>query len=68
MTKAENPSQVAVWLFIAATFAFASSSMFGLEGLWQWHLTALGFLLIVAGGVRLGVELRGRRPMAPPEE
>ena len=68
MTKPENPSQVAVWLFIAATFAFTSSSLFGLEGLWRWNLTALGFLLIIAGGVRLGVELRGRRPTAPPEE
>ncbi|KQR26029.1 hypothetical protein [Microbacterium sp. Leaf151] len=68
MTKPENPSQVAVWLFIAATFAFASSSVFGLEGLWRWNLAALGFLLVIVGGVRLGVEMRGRRPTAPPQE
>ncbi|MCJ1709198.1 hypothetical protein [Microbacterium sp. VKM Ac-2923] len=68
MMKTENPSQVAVWLFIAATFAFASSSLFGLEGLWRWNLGALGFLLVIVGGARLGVEMRGRRPNAPPKE
>lgn len=68
MTTPKNPSQVAVWLFLAATFAFASSSLFGLEGLWRWNLAALGFLLIIVGGARLSVEMRGHRRTAPPEE
>lgn len=68
MRRDEAPPQIAVWVFIGATFALSSSVLFGLEGLWRWNLTVLGFVLIVVGMVRLAVEIRGRGGTAAPED
>ncbi|MDQ1135298.1 hypothetical protein QE410_000097 [Microbacterium sp. SORGH_AS 1204] len=68
MARHEAPPQIAVWLLIGATFALSSSVLFGLDGLWRWNLTVLGFLLIVVGMVRLTVEIRGRGGAAAPDD
>lgn len=56
------PAQIAVWLFISATFAFAATSLYDDAPMWlRTAFTILGFVLVIAGGVRLGQELVERR-------
>ncbi|CAN3701950.1 hypothetical protein MMX123_01950 [Microbacterium sp. MM2322] len=65
--KKDTPPQVAGWLFLAAILAFASSSLFDGQGLWRWNVVVLGFVFILVGCVRLGVEVGARRRRKPPE-
>ena len=72
MNPAKAPSQVAVWFFVGATFAFSSTSLFfgAPELLWvRITMMVIGFVLVVAGGVRLGQELSApqRHRAGPPE-
>lgn len=46
-----------MWLCTAAIIAFVATALLDLGGVWRWNVVALGLLLVIAGGVRLGVEL-----------
>lgn len=65
---AEPPQQVAVWYFIAATFIFALPGlMFPDAAAWvRILLFVAGLLVIAAGGIQLGKEIRERRNPPPP--
>jgi hypothetical protein len=72
MTMADSrptPSpQYAVWFFVAATFVFAMPVIVFRDSVELWmtivSLTG-GMLLVVAGGVQLGRELRARKVDPP---
>ena len=49
-----------MWLCTAAVIAFLATALFDLEGLWRWNIIVLGLALVIAGGVRLGIELMRR--------
>jgi hypothetical protein len=62
--------QYAVWFFVAATFVFAMPVIVfhGTAETWVTIVSLTGgSLLVVAGGVQLGRELR-RREVDPPSE
>lgn len=61
-TSRSEPQQIAVWLFVGATFLFAWPALFQTDpSLWvRIVFLAAGFLAIVAGGIQLGRELRQR--------
>lgn len=65
---AKTPPQIAVWYFVAATFVFASSTIwFPDAGLWgRLVIMALGMLLVVLGGIRLGREITAHRSATTP--
>ncbi|MCW2164587.1 hypothetical protein B0I12_001722 [Microbacterium hydrothermale] len=52
---------LSMWLCTGAVVAFAAIALFDLDGLEGGGVAALGLALVVAGGVRLGVELVGAR-------
>jgi CHASE2 domain-containing sensor protein len=59
----KTPPQIAVWLFLAATFVFASTSVF-LTGAGTWlRITTLvvGLVLVILGGIQLGREISARK-------
>ncbi|MDU0368502.1 hypothetical protein RWH45_14900 [Microbacterium sp. KSW4-17] len=57
---------LSMWLCTAAVIAFAAVALFDTDGLWRWNIMALGLALVIAGGVRLGVELlRAHAPEGP---
>ncbi|MET0297220.1 MAG: hypothetical protein ABW024_07450 [Microbacterium sp.] len=72
MTSQESPTpQIAIWYFVGATFVFAAPVIFFPDaGVWLRIATlALGFALIVVGGIQLGREITQRREnkaAAPP--
>lgn len=55
--------QIAVWFFVAATFVFASTSLFFPDADAWLRITTLviGLVLVVRGGVQLGREISGRK-------
>jgi len=61
--SSRNAPQIAVWYFIAATFVFASTSLFFPDAdLWVRIVTiVVGLLLVIVGGFQLGRELKGGR-------
>jgi len=65
MEKAKPQQQVAVWYFIGATFAFASTTLFfpDPEPWLRIATLIIGFALVVAGAFQLGRELK--RPTPP---
>lgn len=63
--KKDTPPQIAGWLFLAAILA--SASLLDGARLWRWNVVVLGFVLILIGCVRLGVEVGARRRRKPPE-
>lgn len=63
-TKA--PTRLAVWLAVGAAIAFVAASLFDLEGVWEWTVVALGTVLAIGAGIRLGVELVQRHRPRPP--
>ncbi|MDR5699209.1 hypothetical protein [Agromyces aerolatus] len=66
-TNTDAPAQIAVWLFVSATFAFAATSLYPEAPMWlRTAFTILGFVLVILGGVRLGRELGARRRPAAP--
>lgn len=62
--------QIAVWYFVGATFIFAAPVLYFPDAeLWiRIASFALGFLVMIAGGVRLAREITQRRDSrnAPP--
>ena len=69
-TQAKAPQQIAVWYFVAATFVFASTTLWfrGAE-LWMTiAIFAVGMVLVVLGGLRLGVEWKAWRAAKRPPE
>jgi hypothetical protein len=62
-SNADQPQQIAVWYFVAATFVFAAPTLFFDSGEpWLRILTVIvGFALVIAGGVQLGREMKSRR-------
>lgn len=62
MSEEASP-QVAVWFFVAATFVFASTSLFfpSADAWLRITTLAIGFVLVILGGVQLSRELSGRR-------
>jgi len=62
--KTQSSPQAAVWFFIAATFAFASTALFIHDADSWLRITTLvvGLVLVILGGVQLGRELKsGKR-------
>ncbi|MEW1707965.1 hypothetical protein AB0230_12085 [Microbacterium sp. NPDC089190] len=48
---------LSMWLCTAAVIVFAAVAPFDIDGVGRWNIMALGLALVIAGGVRLGVEL-----------
>ena len=63
MTTKDNPPQIAVWYFIAATFVSLSTVLFFPDAdLWaRIVMIAVAALLMFGGGIQLGREIRARR-------
>ncbi|MGM7677979.1 hypothetical protein [Microbacterium sp. A94] len=61
--SSRNAPQVAVWYFVAATFLFASTILFFPDAdVWVRIATiVVGLLIVVAGGIQLGREIKARR-------
>ena len=55
--------QIAVWYFVAATFVFASTTLFfTAPDLWLRILTlAVGIVLVILGGFQLSREMKARK-------
>lgn len=59
----ESPTQIAVWCFVGATFAFSLPNLFFPDAeLWtRILLFVAGMALMIAGGFRLAQEVGARR-------
>lgn len=72
MSTRDEPPQVAVWYFVAATFIFSAPVWLLRDGgVWMpVACVAVGFVVMVLGGIEFGKELRARAerrgPDAPP--
>jgi len=62
MSSRETP-QIAVWYFVAATFVFASTTLFFDSPVLWVRIVSLvvGFVLIAAGGFQLSREMKARK-------
>ncbi|MGF3055588.1 hypothetical protein [Microbacterium sp. YY-01] len=62
MSKETQP-QVAVWFFVAATFVFASTSLFFPDAETWLRITTVvaGLVLVVLGGIQLSREFAQRK-------
>jgi len=71
MTDKNAPSQVAVWYFVGATFAFASTLLFFTgEGLFWLRIVmlVLGLLLVVVGSFVFSREISAQKAVRRPDE